>query len=191
MTERLDDEKLRALIADPKVLEPLIKSLTASYCSLVRACIAKASFEELKKVIPNMSTQIVMVPPNWKHPKKNVRGVEKYKHLIYESFAEAHLDWEIEKEVLLEPPPEPVKEDYVPFGKHEATWFQIWTFSPGSLGFAITPPFETLEKLSAYLTRYGTHLDRTPWSRHSAEDYCKLDKDGAPYNSYHIIDWET
>jgi hypothetical protein len=135
-----------------------------------------------------MGREIRRVPPNWKHPTKE-NGC--YQPMYDRTFAEAASDWKdgfaawergdrppycSEEDKGLEyweyegAPPEN-RELYRPYTDAEATWFQV--YETVSEGKPVTPPFETLDALAAYLAAMGTYRDRNGWGQERADAFVR------------------
>lgn len=122
-----------------------------------------------------MGREIRRVPPNWQHPKHEAyrpyaKGgpiVEEYKPLLNETYASAKDEWErglvesglSEEEYLDDCGGPPEAEDYVPYTREQATWYQV--YETVSEGTPVTPPFETKDELVKYLALKGDFWDQT------------------------------
>ena len=146
-----------------------------------------------------MGRMLVMVPPNWSHPRIiHQNGEEGFQPILNRSFEEVASKWEQEcrKWEAGERPdycPEECKsmrysdwagdrpnpKYYRPWKEEEATWYQLW--ENVSDGTPVTPPFPTKGQLIEYLVENGdfwdqarrregvTGMDCDPWSREAAE----------------------
>lgn len=136
-----------------------------------------------------MGRELVMVPPNWEHPKEVRRwGEEDYKPMFNRDYESAKKEWidglvswekgerpshfksQDVKEYWTYCGQPPERDDYVPFRQEECSWFQVWeTVSEGT---PVTPPFETKDELIDYLCSNGDFWDQSrgagPWTRENA-----------------------
>lgn len=111
-----------------------------------------------------MGREIRMVPPNWQHPKDHNRNYIPLYNQSYKEKAEEWIKgfnefkstqyckyyWEFDSAPL-------DSDDYVPYSKEEATWYQV--YETVSEGTPVTPAFETQQELIDHLVKFGESLN--------------------------------
>lgn len=133
-----------------------------------------------------MGREIRRVPPNWIHPKNDYCRHRPtcdpvcYKPLYGRYYQEVAREWldgciawnNGTHEELISTPrlqkeypyywewhgrsPDP--DDYVPYKKNQATWFQV--YETVSEGTPVTPPFKTKKEIIEYLIKNGDFWDQ-------------------------------
>jgi hypothetical protein len=143
-----------------------------------------------------MGREIRRVPPNWKHPRTDKYGEERYQPMHDNLYSKAAKEW-MENCLLWEKgehpsqksdwakeckyyweyegnPPD--KEYYLPDGLEEPTWYQM--YETVSEGTPVSPPFATREELIDYLVENGDFWDQKrgtpPPTRESVEAFVDM-----------------
>jgi hypothetical protein len=129
-----------------------------------------------------MGREIRMVPPNWEHPKGELRNGKIDYLPMYDKDPESKIEewiagyraWEKEEHNGLE------YWEYAggldleccrPKFTEEPTWYQV--YETVSEGTPITPPFATKEELINYLVEFGDFWQQRQWRNRFTENWCR------------------